>query len=525
MSAKLFAKWRKQTCTAVYGEHPDGCVACQGKFSPAQGGKGCIGNLHAPAHNAAVEKIVNEFFHKKSMPGESESIPESAYSVNLHKCLQNKMKRKKNMTEKESLSYMESLKGNGIIPGLESIKNLCSRLGNPQDKLQFIHIAGTNGKGSVLEYLSSIYKKAGYKVGSFSSPAVFSRYETIRTDGRNITKIAYADYVGKIKEAIDDMIEKGLPSPTVFEAEVALALLYFADKKCNIVVMEAGMGGREDATNLITHTLAAVIMPVGMDHMQFLGKTIEQIAAQKAGIIKKGCITVSAMQKEEAEAVIRKEAERQGSSCIFVKEASKVKYGLKKQKFTYQDAHGSLHENMEISIPGVCQIENASVAIEVVSALKERFPVGEQDLKSGLLNAVWPGRFEVVSEKPYFVIDGAHNEAAARKLVQSVTTYFSNKRIIYIMGMLKDKEYEKTASITLSLADQVITVTPPENPRALSALDLAAAVREYHTRVTAASSVEEAVEMAYLLARKEDVILCFGSLSFLGKVKKVLKKR
>lgn len=431
------------------------------------------------------------------------------------------------MTEKECLDFMDELKKSGIVPGLGSIKELCRRLGNPQDAFPCIHIAGTNGKGSVLAYLSTVYKTAGYRVGAFSSPAVFNPRETIRVDGKNMTKKAYTEDLEKIKEAVETIKADGLPAPTAFEAEVALAFLYFADKKCDIVILEAGMGGREDATNLITRTLAAVLMPIGMDHMQFLGGTLDKIAYQKAGIVKKGCVAVSAVQQEEAAAEIRKEAEKQGCSCIFATVPEKIKYGLKKQKFTYRDAFGTLHKDMEITIPGVCQTENAAVAIEVVEALNRQnaFVVSEENLRRGLLETSWPGRFEVLREKPYFVIDGAHNEPAAKKLVQSVSAYFSNKRIIYIMGMLKDKEYEKVAEITYPYADQIITVTPPENKRALSAMDLAAAVSAYHPRVTTAGSVEEAVEMAYLLAGKEDVILCFGSLSFLGRVRNILGKQ
>ena len=431
------------------------------------------------------------------------------------------------MTEKECLDFMDELKKSGIVPGLGSIKELCRRLGNPQDAFPCIHIAGTNGKGSVLAYLSTVYKTAGYRVGAFSSPAVFNPRETIRVDGKNMTKKAYTEGLEKIKEAVEAIKADGLPAPTAFEAEVALAFLYFADKNCDIVILEAGMGGREDATNLITRTLAAVLMPIGMDHMQFLGGTLDKIAYQKAGIIKKGCVAVSAVQQEEAAAEIRKEAEKQGCSCIFATVPEKIKYGLKKQKFTYRDAFGTLHKDMEITIPGVCQAENAAVAIEVVEALNRQnaFVVSEENLRRGLLETSWPGRFEVLREKPYFVIDGAHNEPAAKKLVQSVSAYFSNKRIIYIMGMLKDKEYEKVAEITYPYADQIITVTPPENKRALSAMDLAAAVSAYHPRVTTAGSVEEAVEMAYLLAGKEDVILCFGSLSFLGRVRDILGKQ
>ena len=431
------------------------------------------------------------------------------------------------MTEKECLDFMDELKKSGIVPGLGSIKELCRRLGNPQDAFPCIHIAGTNGKGSVLAYLSTVYKTAGYRVGAFSSPAVFKSRETIRVDGKNMTKKAYTEGLEKIKEAVEAIKADGLPAPTAFEAEVALAFLYFADKKCDIVILEAGMGGREDATNLITRTLAAVLMPIGMDHMQFLGGTLDKIAYQKAGIIKKGCVAVSAAQQEEAAAEIRKEAEKQGCSLFFATVPEKKKYGLKKQRFNYRDAFGTLHKDMEITIPGVCQAENAAVAIEVVEALNRQksFYVSDENLRRGLLETSWPGRFEVLREKPYFVIDGAHNEPAAKKLVQSVSAYFSNKRIIYIMGMLKDKEVDRVIALTEKYADQILTVTPPNNPRAMHAYDLATEVAKVHPNVTAVDSLEEAVELSHLLAGRDDVILCFGSLSYLGRILKLMEKR
>ena len=425
------------------------------------------------------------------------------------------------------MDFMDELKKSGIVPGLGSIKELCRRLGNPQDAFPCIHIAGTNGKGSVLAYLSTVYKTAGYRVGAFSSPAVFKFRETIRVDGKNMTKKAYTEGLEKIKEAVEAIKADGLPAPTAFEAEVALAFLYFADKKCDIVILEAGMGGREDATNLITRTLAAVLMPIGMDHMQFLGGTLDKIAYQKAGIIKKGCVAVSAAQQEEAAAEIRKEAEKQGCSLFFATVPEKKKYGLKKQRFNYRDAFGTLHKDMEITIPGVCQAENAAVAIEVVEALNRQksFYVSDENLRRGLLETSWPGRFEVLREKPYFVIDGAHNEPAAKKLVQSVSAYFSNKRIIYIMGMLKDKEVDRVIALTEKYADQILTVTPPDNPRAMHAYDLATEVAKVHPDVTAVDSLEEAVELSHLLAGRDDVILCFGSLSYLGRILKLMEKR
>lgn len=430
------------------------------------------------------------------------------------------------MNYKETLAYMDTLKTIGIVPGLSSIKELCSRLGNPQDSLRFVHIAGTNGKGSVLAYVSTVLKTAGYCTGRYISPVIFDYCEKIQVNGRNISQKAISRIITSVREACDAMVAEGLPQPTPFEVETAAAFLYFAEKGCDLVVLETGMGGREDATNLITTTIAAVLTPISMDHMQFLGKTQEAIARQKAGIIKDGCYVISACQKPEVEQVLVEEAEEKGCRVVTAKEPVRVTYGLKKQRFTYRDADGVEYRDLEIALAGKCQPQNAALAVEVIAALRRRgYEVTEKQLRKGLLETVWQGRFQILSTKPMLVIDGAHNEDAAKKLADSVRFYFTNRRIIYIMGMLKDKEYEKVVAQTYAYADQIITVTPPENPRALPALTLAQTVREYRPSVTTADSLEEAVEMAYLLAGAGDVILCFGSLSYLGRLTEIVRKR
>lgn len=291
-------------------------------------------------------------------------------------------------------------------------------------------------------------------------------------------------------------------------------------------MLECGLGGREDATNLIKTTKVAVLASISMDHMGFLGNTLEKIAYQKAGILKSGCQAVSAMQEDTVLSVIKKEAKEQGCPLTVAGEAEKVRYGLTKQKFTYKTASGKSFSDLEISVAGRHQIANASLAVEVIDRLCEcGYPVAEKELRKGLTETCWQGRFQVLAKTPYFVADGAHNEDAAKKLADSVRFYFTNKRIIYIMGILRDKEYEKIVAETYAYADQIITVTPPENERALPALTLAETVKEYHPNVTCADSLEEAVEMAYLLANKEDVILCFGSLSYMGRLKNILENR
>lgn len=426
------------------------------------------------------------------------------------------------MNYEETLDYIASLSAYGIVPGLDNIMELCRRLGNPQEKLSFVHIAGSNGKGSVLAYVSTILKCAGYKVGRFSSPAIFEKREIIQVNGRSITKKAFCELVERIKTVCEKMVADGLSHPTPFEVETAVAFLYFAECGCDIVVMEVGMGGREDATNLIQNTKVAVLTSISMDHMQFLGKSLKEIAWQKAGIIKNTCYVVSAVQNADCMQVIEEEAAKKEAILTVAGEAVKVKYGLTKQKFTYKNAAGMQFSDLEITLAGKQQIANATLAVEVIGKLAEcGYKVSEKQLRKGLYETTWPGRFQVLGEKPYFVIDGAHNEDAAKKLAESIRFYFTNKRIIYIIGILRDKEYEKVIAETYAYADQIITVTSPDNPRALHALDLAQTIREYHPNVTAAGSLEEAVEMAYLLAGREDVIISFGSLSYLGEMTKV----
>ncbi len=426
------------------------------------------------------------------------------------------------MNYKEALSFVEEISSLGIVPGLDSITALCEELGNPQEELKFIHIAGTNGKGSVLAYISTILKCAGYRVGRYISPTIFDYRERIQVNGRMITKKALEEGMELVKAACGSMVEKGLQHPTPFEVETALAFWYFQRMQCDIVVLEAGMGGRMDATNVITTTLAAVIVSIGKDHMKFLGNTVEEIAGQKAGIIKNGCNVICMKQQDSVMQVLEEEVRRKNGLLQIADtgQASHIRYGIEKQHFDYAGM-----KKLEIRLSGQFQISNAVVAIETVRVISKRgFPVSEQAIRKGLEETRWAGRFTVAARKPLFIVDGAHNEDAAEKLAKSIEFYFTNKRIIYIMGMLKDKEYDKVIELTYKYADQIITVTPPENPRAMPAYELAREIAKIHTKVTAVDSLEEAVEMSRLLAGKDDVIVAFGSLSYLGRLMKLLER-
>ena len=431
------------------------------------------------------------------------------------------------MTERETFEYIESLQALGSHLGLDSVKELCRRLGNPQDDLKFIHVAGTNGKGSIIAMISETLTVCGYKTGRYISPTISDYRERFCINGKMISKKALCEYVERIKEVCDQMVEDGCVHPTPFELETALAFLYFKEKECDVVVLETGMGGLTDATNIIQTPLVSVISSISMDHMQFLGKSLSEIAAVKAGIIKKNSKVVSYPQKPEAMDVIKKSADKQDAE-LFVVDAEKANMSMSSKGMTLNYRH---HKKILLSLYGTYQLLNAATALEVLDCLKEiyGFRISEEKLKKAFAQIVWPARFEKIAAKPDVYIDGAHNEDAAVELAKTIAFYkarpsFTNKKIIYIMGVLKDKEYDKIIRETYSLADGIITVKTPHNARAMDAYELARAVSVYHPNVTAADGLFEAVEMAYLMGGRECVIIAFGSLSYLGELKAIIQE-
>lgn len=430
------------------------------------------------------------------------------------------------MNYRETMEYMKEMAALGSVPGLASAAELSGRLGNPQDSLFFVHIAGTNGKGSVLAYVCAVLRAAGYRVGHFSSPAVYADREKIRVNGKDILAREYARWMSLVREEADGMEKEGLPHPTVFEMETVVSFLHFREECCDIVLLECGMGGDLDATNIIKNTLVAAFSSISMDHMAFLGGTLSEIAEHKAGILKPGAEIASGIQQPEVNKVLQRRAGEVPVRTVKRERLEHVKYGLEKQRFDYLSFSGKHYRRLEISLPGVVQPENAALAVEIMEALdKKGFSVTEKQLRQGLSGAGWPYRFEIVAKRPYFILDGAHNEDAAMRLAEGIRYYFAKKKIVYIMGMLKDKEYEKVIAQTYAYAEQIITVTPPGNERALSGHELAMTASGYHPRVTEAASLEEAVEMAYLFAQKDWVILAFGSLSYLGALGRLIRNR
>lgn len=393
------------------------------------------------------------------------------------------------MDYNEARNYIKDAARCGISPGLKNITALCGLMQNPQEDLKIIHIAGTNGKGSTGAFIETVLIDAGLKTGRLVSPAVFEYLEQFRINGENMSRTQYARYISRVREIADTLN----PHPTPFEMETAAALAYFRDEKCDVVLLEAGMGGGMDATNVISKSLVSVITSISMDHTQFLGDTIEEIAAQKAGIIKEKGIVVSARQERAVMTVIEKTCREKNAALII----------------------GDDEVNYEISLDGEYQRENARLAAAVCRQLTS-LGVTESNIEKGLKNTVWRGRFEKICSDPVFIIDGAHNAGGAKRLIESLEKYYNGRKLIYIMGVLRDKEYRKIAEITAPAAEHIYTITP-DNPRGLDNKLLAEAVREYNPNVSAVS-METALKRC--INRNDAVIAAFGSLSFLGELAK-----
>jgi len=427
------------------------------------------------------------------------------------------------MNYNQAIEYLEEINKLGIVLGLETMEELMKRLGNPQDSLEVIHIAGTNGKGSTLAFISSILKESGKRVGRYISPTVYSYTEKFEINEKMMGKRTAAKYIGELRHVCEEMVRDGFSHPTTFEIETAIAFCYFKDKKCDFVVLETGLGGETDATNVIHKEKTCVFTSISKDHCSILGENLSDIARIKAGILHKNCIAISALQDKEVADALNERARTCETTLDFVdyKSIKIKKQSLEKQIFSYKNI-----KNASIRLLGTYQIENAVLAIETIFVLRSRFPfLTDIVIKKGLEKTAWEGRFSIISKTPMFIVDGAHNPDGAKKLAESIQLYFTNKKIVYIMGILKDKEYEKIVSLTAPLAIHIITITPPNNKRAMGALALAEVVRMVNPVVTVADSIEEAVEMAYLIADMDTIIIAFGSLSYLGNLTEIVKNK
>ena len=416
------------------------------------------------------------------------------------------------MTYTEALEYIHSINWTFTKPGLERIGELCERLGNPQKELNFVHVAGTNGKGSFCTMLDSILRASGYKTGLFTSPYIKEFGERIRYCGENIENSELAEITEYIKPIADTMVDK----PTEFELITAIGLEYFRRKKCDIVILEAGMGGRLDSTNIIDSSLLSVITGIALDHTAYLGDTVEKIAAEKAGIIKKGGKVIFGGDGDSAAAVIEAKARELGAEYSRVDRStlSISSSELLSTVFDYKD-----RKNLELSLLGLYQPKNAANVLSAVDILKEcGYDIPEDAVRSGLKSARWQARFEILSRDPLIIFDGAHNPEGIECAVESVKYYFGDKKVSVLTGVMKDKDYEYIASRLSEIADSAVVITP-DNPRALNANDYARVLAANGIFSKAYDTVSEALAAGKALAKENNTALvCLGSLYMYGEI-------
>jgi dihydrofolate synthase/folylpolyglutamate synthase len=419
------------------------------------------------------------------------------------------------MNVNEAIEYIHSVFWKGSVPGLGRTQELLAKMGNPEKKLKFVHIAGTNGKGSTASMTASILQQAGYKVGLYTSPYIYRFHERMQVNGAEITDeelIACTEYVKPFAQSMAE-------SPTEFELVCAIAFEYFLRANCDIVVLEVGMGGALDATNVIECPEVAVITNIGLDHTDFLGNTVEEIAATKAGIFKEGGNAVIYRGSQSVEKVFEDIcAERN----VRLKKADFAglqlhSHGLEGQVFDCGE-----RKNLQLPLLGVHQLKNAAVVLSIIDTLKEKgWNISEENIRDGLKYARWPGRFDIVGHDPLFIIDGGHNPQCIEALVVNIQDYLKDRKVIALTGVLADKDYADMYKPVMPLVQEFVCITPP-NPRKLEAAELAKHLQGVGAKATACDSIEEGVRTARSLAGQDGVVLCFGSLYTIGSIKEAL---
>ncbi len=421
------------------------------------------------------------------------------------------------MTLDEALYYIHSVCWKGSIPGLERIGALLDKMGNPERTLKFVHVTGTNGKGSTCAMIASMLQKAGYKTGLYTSPYIEKFNERIQINGEMIPDEEICELTEYIKPLADSIFEQ----PTEFEMVTALGFAYFARHKCDIVVAEVGMGGEFDATNVILPPEAAVICNIGLDHTEVLGDTLEKIAATKAGIIKAGCEAVLYRESPSVEAVFEAHCKALGVPLHKAEFDSIVSesHGLEGQVFSC-----GRFKHLRLPLLGSHQLNNAAVALKAAEVLQKRgWALTDEHIRAGLADVSWPGRFELLQKEPLFIADGGHNPQCIEALVENIRKYLAGRTLTVLTGVLADKDYNSMYADVAPFAREFVTVTP-DNPRAMSAEDLAAYLARFEKPVTACQSVREGVRKAISLAGKDGIVLCYGSLYMLGDIKSAVKE-
>ena len=413
------------------------------------------------------------------------------------------------MTGQEAADLIHQRAWVGQKPGLDRIRRLLGRLGDPQNELKFVHIAGSNGKGSTAAMLASVLSAAGLKTGLYTSPHLWQFNERFQVEGVPISEEDLVDITAQVLEAAEDETE--------FELMTAIGMVYFLRAGCDLVVLETGLGGRLDSTNVIPAPETAVITHIGLEHTELLGDTVAKIAAEKAGIIKPGCSAVLYGQSLEAETAVERACGVVNVSLSRTAPVEPVSSGQEGQRFTYRG-----RGPYSISLLGEYQVHNAAVVLETVDALRRRgWEIPEKAVQSGLSQARWPGRLELARRSPDVILDGGHNPQCMEALARALGELYPGKKLIFLIGVLADKDWSTMLGELLPLAKEFYTITP-DSPRAMSAVELADYLEKQGARAVPCETVRDGLDRALASSEPQDVVCACGSLYMIGEVRHLL---
>ena len=420
------------------------------------------------------------------------------------------------MTGQEAISYIHSFQWQDHAPGLGRMRALLRALGDPQRGRKFVHVAGTNGKGSTCACIASVLRAAGYRVGLNTSPYLMTFHERIQVNGALISDEELASLAEEIRPAAEAMTEH----PTEFELITAIALLHFCRKDCDISVLEVGLGGALDASNVIDVPEAAVLTAMGMDHVALLGPAQADVAAAKAGIIKPGGDVVSYGECPEADGVFRRVCKERGAVLTEV-DFSRLRphsFGLDGSQFDFAP-----YGNLYLPLTGAYQLKNAATAITALEVLRKKgWRVSEEALRRGLAQVRWPGRFEVLRRDPVFLLDGAHNAHGMTAAAESLGALFPRRKIVFVLGLLADKDVSAMLDALAPLAKQVFTLRP-DSPRAMEAEALTSLLAERGVPARACGTAEEGVRSAMEAAGRSGIVCALGSLYLSGDIRRAVE--
>jgi len=418
----------------------------------------------------------------------------------------------------ETLEYIHSVKWQGSKPGLERTRELLQALGNPEKQLKFVHIAGTNGKGSTSACIASVLETAGYKTGLYTSPYILCFNERMQVNGDHISDDELEQMTNEIRPFADAMED----SPTEFELITAIAMKYFLYKGCDIVVLEVGMGGRLDSTNIINTPELAIITAIGYDHVRELGPTLSDIASEKAGIIKSDGDVLIYGGEREVEHVFENVAAERNARLIkadFTR-IGKPEFSLESIKFGFKP-----YGELSLSLVGAYQPKNAALAITALEIMREKgYEISDSDIVTGIASVKWPGRFEVLGNKPTFILDGTHNPQGAEVTAESLRLHFCGKKVIFVIGVMADKDVDSMIKNIVPLAESFFTVKP-DYPRAMNAQELAKKLKPHGAPVFVCDTVADGVSQALNRAGESSIICAIGSLYFSAEIRAAYLKQ